>query len=362
MFVSINCSNCGQNLPVPTRIKGRLARCPFCQEVFKVPRILLPVNMFFSYGEERYPTGKHSVVRAVLAASGVAAVIAILLWAVFLVVVGRNEKTAGQDRRFEDANLIEPNERAKALAEAYLKSRHLDISDPIRREENDIGNSERTSYERRKPLDNLADLIEIVEPSVVCINTYGRNHKGTASGFVIDPRGIVVTSYHVLTNVEFAHVVFHDKRTMPVEGYINLAPNKDLALLQIQPTVGELRPLLLAPENPRKGEQVAAFGAPLGLQFSTTQGIVSGIRSPIEMISAGMFLDVQWIQTDAPISVGNSGGPLVNMRGEVVGVNTVTSGGEAQNLNFAISVDAVRQVVKSAMQVSVPLNQCGKVN
>ena len=134
-----------------------------------------------------------------------------------------------------------------------------------------------------------------------------------------------------------------------------MSPEKDLALLKITTDSGKIRPLVLAPVPPRKGEEVAAFGAPLGYAFSTTRGIVSGIRSRTEMIPAGMRLNVRWIQTDASISVGNSGGPLVNLRGEVVGVNTMIGRRGAQNLNFAISADDVREVIGRASPVPIPL-------
>ena len=358
MFVHVACPNCSQNLPVPIKVKGQLARCPYCQEVFQVPRVLVPWGLLFHRENADEGTGAKAAIRAIMATLAMACFFGLIVSTLFLINRRRADSKGTKSSTFEEAKLIEIDERAKALADEQLNQRRLDQA--AERPIVHWGEAKPTAMlDRRDPLDNLADLVELVEPSVIRINTFSNQSKGTASGFVVDPSGIIVTNYHVLKDVEIAHVVFHDSRFESIEGYLHISPERDLALLKITTEMGQIRPLALAPTQPRKGEEVAAFGAPLGLSFSTTRGIISGIRSRTEMISAGLTLNVQWIQTDASISVGNSGGPLVNMRGEVVGVNTVTSRGSAHNLNFAISADDVRKVLGHASRVPIPLGKAG---
>ena len=211
---------------------------------------------------------------------------------------------------------------------------------------------------RREPVRDLADLVEIVEPAIVQINTYGPGgHSSTGSGFVLDCRGIVVTNYHVIRNANSAVTIFHDHSMVQVTGFLSISLEKDLAILQLDVTAGTLPSLFLCPKLPRKGERAATFGTPLGLSFTMTEGIISGIRTPKEMSLTNLRQNVRWIQTTAPVSPGNSGGPLVNMRGEVIGVNTAASGESAQNLNFAVSAEDVRDLVRNTTLEVRPLTE-----
>src|SRR5690606_502952 len=101
------------------------------------------------------------------------------------------------------------------------------------------------------------------------------------------------------------------------------------------------KPLKIATTLPKKGETTIAFGSPLGLSFTASNGIVSAVRLEDELRNEalGLNLNVTWIQTTSPISPGNSGGPLMNDRGEVIGINTLIVGAAhaGQNLNFAVS-------------------------
>jgi hypothetical protein len=190
----------------------------------------------------------------------------------------------------------------------------------------------------------LADLIDKIEPSVVRIDVEGVA-KGIGSGFVISRNGIVVTNHHVIAGAREAAVTFSSGETAKVIGTIILDSKRDIALLKIDKL--NLPTLQIAEALPRKGEQVAAFGAPQGLSFSASEGIVSAVRTGKDLSEYADELDGTWVQTTAPISAGNSGGPLVNSAGQVVGVNTmaIVSG---QNLNFAISSIDVRAAVKES--------------
>ncbi|HEX7449602.1 MAG TPA: trypsin-like peptidase domain-containing protein, partial [Pirellulales bacterium] len=200
------------------------------------------------------------------------------------------------------------------------------------------------------------DLVNQVEPSVVIVDI----ESSLGSGFVYDTEGTIVTNYHVIEGATKAHVKFADKTVAEVTGFLAIAPGKDLALLRIDPVGHVLRPLRVAPARPHKGESVLAFGAPRGLGSTVSDGIVSSIRQGTElrdvfkqMTGVDVYiehqrydLDAWWIQTTAPISGGNSGGPLVNARGEVVGLNTWHRT-DGQNLNFAISAEHIARMMNA---------------
>jgi S1-C subfamily serine protease len=205
----------------------------------------------------------------------------------------------------------------------------------------------------RKTIDNLADLIEVVEPSVVRIDVLTKTASGNGSGFVGDRSGIVVTNYHVMVKCVKSKVTFVDGETAPVLGVLFLDQERDIAVLQIDYPSEKLRPIALATKLPRKGERVAAFGAPLGLDFSATEGIISSVRSAAELEKFGLSVGT-WLQTTSPISPGNSGGPLVNMQGEVVAANTFHLTG-GQNLNFAISSIDIANAVKKRWKKMVAI-------
>lgn len=183
------------------------------------------------------------------------------------------------------------------------------------------------------------ELVEFVEPSVVVIRVKGQYGDSLGSGFVVDKSGMIITNYHVVEGAKSAVALFRTKEEFPIKGWWALDPASDLALLQIDCPAEKLHPVKLAKDLPKKGEAVAAFGAPHGLDFSYTKGDVSALRTGDDFKKKGQF-----IQTSAAISSGNSGGPLTNMRGEVVGVNSfkVASG---ENLNFAVSSVDVASII-----------------
>ncbi|HEV3344489.1 MAG TPA: trypsin-like peptidase domain-containing protein, partial [Pirellulales bacterium] len=176
------------------------------------------------------------------------------------------------------------------------------------------------------------------------------------------------TNYHVIEGAKTAVVRFPDNSTSPVTGFLAIAVGKDLAILRIDPAGRTLKPLRVATERPRKAEEVFAFGAPRGLASTVTNGIVSSVRQGSELrdnfkATTGVDvytdqqhydLDAVWIQTTAPISGGNSGGPLVSRQGEVVGLNTWHRT-DGQNLNFAISIEHVQKTMTSTQSGVQPL-------
>jgi len=206
--------------------------------------------------------------------------------------------------------------------------------------------------------EGLAKLVAEVDPSVV---TIALSERSLGSGFVVDAQGVLLTNYHVIEGAKEATVIFPDKSKFRVEGFLAIEPKKDLALIKISPGPKTLKPLAVAQQAPAKGDKVYAFGAPMGLSGSVSEGIVAALRPGDEVRETlkkltsrdiyaeilGYDLDAQWLQTTAPISPGNSGGPLVNGRGEVVGINTWVHA-LGQNLNFALSATHVKAMIASA--------------
>lgn len=202
----------------------------------------------------------------------------------------------------------------------------------------------------------LVDLVASVEPSVVRLNVVTKDGAGHGSGFVADTSGNVITNYHVVAGATKMYAVFADGKQVDVKGYRFTDPDRDMAVVQLELTPNTVAPLPIASELPRKGESVFGFGSPEGLDFTTSQGIVSAIRSGDDL-RAGQGLNVKgtWLQTTTPISGGSSGGPLVDGAGNVVGINTM-SRTDGQNLNFAISCVELRDALSHATSPLKPFS------
>lgn len=176
----------------------------------------------------------------------------------------------------------------------------------------------------------LADLVERCMPSCVKLSIYVKaGDKGTGSGFVVDRQGIVATNYHVIEDAISVLCTFPDGREAKSPGYFLVDPSRDLALIFVDPQTHPLAPLPLSATLPRQGEGIFVIGSPLGLSFRVSQGVMSatGKTAEVQQELGHQMLqdygpDVVWLQSDAAISHGNSGGPWFNMQGEVVGVCT----------------------------------------
>lgn len=167
----------------------------------------------------------------------------------------------------------------------------------------------------------------------------------TGSGFIISPDGYVVTNEHVAGESKYVRCVLSDQREVEAE-VVGTDRYTDIAVLKLVTSGGRLPTARLGSSRElRSGQKVLALGSPHGLARSVSMGIVSVtdryLPSHGEMVSPYN----NWIQTDAAINQGNSGGPLVNLKGEVVGVNARRLGG-ADNIGFAIPIDDAREVVE----------------
>ncbi len=174
----------------------------------------------------------------------------------------------------------------------------------------------------------ITELVEQVLPSLVVVR--GRRF-GAGAGIVWDANGLILTNNHVVGR-HMPIVVLQDDREYESK-LVARDPDVDLAMLSIEAT--GLTPLKLAPVSPRVGEMVFAFGHPWGQRNSVTRGIVSALVTAQNR--RGDKLPI--VRSDAPFAPGNSGGPLVNAYGEVVGINAMIVGGD-QSVSIASSVVA----------------------
>jgi S1-C subfamily serine protease len=245
--------------------------------------------------------------------------------------------------------------------------------DPARPTENDPN---RTRPDRIEPVDyedglNVGDSAFVrdfdrLKDAVVKFEIPLANGTGKAgTGFFVDKRGWVATNYHVIDGMTTdARVKMANNDRYRIEGIIAQARERDLAVVKLAEKPYQV--MLLDTESyvgePRIGQDVFSFGHPLGNEFSLTKGIVSRVLSSSEIRQAHprhIINDINapggqiWIQHQAKISQGNSGGPLLNKDCQVIGVNSF--GQEASDLGFAAHVQHLRQMIAEADGVATPL-------
>lgn len=178
--------------------------------------------------------------------------------------------------------------------------------------------------------EDLPQLIEKIRRAVVTVIIYdGADRvRGMGSGFFINEAGHLITNFHVLAQASRAEVKTHDGRVYPVKMALAEDPQADLIRVVADLPPGESCPFLqISNQRARVGERVLVVGSPLGLDQTVTDGMVSGLRNIPRM--------GELLQISAPISPGSSGGPVVNLQGEVLGVAKGFLA-RGQNLNFAI--------------------------
>jgi len=208
----------------------------------------------------------------------------------------------------------------------------------------------------------VSEVVERVGPSVAAVQVLAAGEKsdgawGSGSGFLFTPDGFVLTNSHVVragqrptaASAKIRHTVsLADGRTFDAR-WVGDDPDTDLAILQIDAlSQGALTHAPLGQSrNLKRGEIAIAIGNPLGFEHTVTSGIVSALGRSMRASTGRLIPDV--IQTDAALNPGNSGGPLLNSRGEVIGVNTALIRG-AQSICFAVAIDIATWVIPQLLQ------------
>jgi S1-C subfamily serine protease len=196
-------------------------------------------------------------------------------------------------------------------------------------------------------------VVQVLATTVVSGNPFfgSQESRALGSGFVIDKSGHVVTNYHVVAGASKVEISFSGNDQMPAR-VIGTDPSTDVAVLRIKGAQGRaLTPLELGDSaGVRVGDAVVAIGNPFGLERTVTAGIVSALQRQITAPN-GFAID-EAIQTDAAINHGNSGGPLLNADGRVIGVNSQIESDSGGNvgIGFAIPINTVREVVSQLLE------------
>jgi len=198
------------------------------------------------------------------------------------------------------------------------------------------------------------DVYERVSPSVVNINTQVMvrtyfnvvPEEGSGSGFVLDTEGHILTNYHVIENATQIEVSFGDE-TQTSAIVVGTDERNDLAVIKVDPSVTTLQPVTLGnSDDLRVGQWAIAIGNPFG-QFdrTLTTGVISALNRTLDSDSGQTITGV--IQTDAAINRGNSGGPLLDSSGRVIGINTAiySTSGTSAGVGFAVPVDTIKRVL-----------------
>jgi S1-C subfamily serine protease len=191
-------------------------------------------------------------------------------------------------------------------------------------------------------------------PGVVTVDVRSESiGPGGGSGFVIDERGYVVTNQHVVEGADSVSLRFSSGARQEAE-VVGEDASTDVAVLRVEAPEETLVPLTLGDsDSVGVGDPVIAVGNPLNVGISVTTGIVSGLGRPIDAPNGYTISGA--VQTDAALSSGNSGGPLLDAKGEVIGVNSLTAaapgfGIVSQGLNFAVPINTVKSVAEQIIE------------
>ncbi len=195
---------------------------------------------------------------------------------------------------------------------------------------------------------DLTKLVMKIRPAVVTVVVYDANHQvtGIGSGFFIDKYGHLITNYHVIDGKYAAEVRTADGNSYPIA--LVVADNKSVDLVKVLVDIPreKVKWIKVSGDLPSIAEQIMVVGSPMGLEQTVSEGIISSIR---EIPSVGEFF-----QMSAPISPGSSGGPVINLKGEVIGVTTFQFV-RGQNLNFAIAGNSVLKLKPARHGLTISL-------
>lgn len=175
--------------------------------------------------------------------------------------------------------------------------------------------------------------------------------QGAGSGFVYDSMGHIITNFHVVQGGSSFVVTFHNDPKQYKAKIVGTAPEKDIAVLKLETMPKNLSPIHFASSKDLQvGQYSFAIGSPFGLDYTLTTGVISALGRKIDGIGGVKINDM--IQTDAAINMGNSGGPLLDSSGGLIGMNTVifSTSGSSAGLGFAVPSDTIKVIVPQLIQ------------
>ena len=202
---------------------------------------------------------------------------------------------------------------------------------------------------------SAADIYKKVAPAVVMVSTksvqsvngwFQQETEGMGSGFIINNDGYILTNYHVIDGAKEVTVTLSDGREVTAS-VVNYDADQDVAMIKLNENVEVPGVVELGNSDAlQPGEEVLAIGNPLSKELSSTltKGIVSALNRSVETNSG---VSTNLIQTDTAINSGNSGGPLINTKGEVIGINTLKASDGAEGIGFAIPINDVKDKIDS---------------
>lgn len=209
----------------------------------------------------------------------------------------------------------------------------------------------------------VQELYDLTIPAVVKIETseasgnrFTFGGRGQGSGFLVSDNGEFLTNYHVVEGAERITVILQNSKRLRAE-VVGSDSSNDLALIRVDVSqLDGIAPLTLADSSAvRPGQLAIALGSPFGLQGSVTVGIVSGVGRSLPSVTQRRIVGM--IQTDAAIFPGNSGGPLLNSKGEVIGINTAVASRGNESLGFAVPSNTAKNILSrlaSGIQIKRP--------
>ncbi len=257
------------------------------------------------------------------------AVILLLVFqiATFFVFTSQGSRMIAEQERISDYFEGKLSEEVKDVRQE-LRSNVDELSSLIVQQENSI------QEEINLLKSSQDDFSGVIEESIMGVVSVATDRSG-GSGFFIDSSGYAITNWHVIQGANFVKLIDYNGRELNAE-IVGVDEFTDIALLKVAGVFDHLE--LEESDNIQVGETVVAIGNPLGLSFTVTEGIVSALdREGPNGLRA-------YIQTDVTLNPGNSGGPLINKEGKVIGVNNFKIGG-AESLGFALESDAFKETV-----------------
>lgn len=194
---------------------------------------------------------------------------------------------------------------------------------------------------------NVSSVVNVANIKVANNYFYGEVEvpQGAGTGFVWDSEGHIVTNFHVVQGGDSFLVTFHNDKKQYKASVVGVAPKSDIAVLKIENPPKTLKPITVGSSQDLKvGQLSLAIGNPFGFDHSISRGIISALGRKMDGVGGVKIHNM--IQTDASINQGNSGGPLLDSSGNLIGMNTmiVSGSGSSAGLGFAVSVDTIKRI------------------